>query len=77
MGSDLEIRLAPDGTLEDLLLDGESVWPIWFKVEWKGNGELSAKVAGQRLSTARGDTIRFAVAGRGAPAPAGHETSPP
>jgi hypothetical protein len=41
----------------DVLLDGESVWPVWFKLEWKGSGEMSAKVRGLRLSTRLGDTI--------------------
>lgn len=59
MPSDLEIRLAEDGELQDVLLDGQSLWPIWFKVEWKGNGHLGAKIAGQRLSTREGDVIRF------------------
>jgi hypothetical protein len=58
----LEIRLASNGELEDVLLDGESLWPIWFKVEWKGNGQLGAKIAGRRLSTREGDEIRFVVA---------------
>jgi hypothetical protein len=59
---DLEVRLAPNGELQDVLLDGESLWPIWFKVEWKGNGQLSAKIAGRRISTREGDAIRFVVA---------------
>jgi hypothetical protein len=41
----------------DVRLDGESVWPVWFKLEWKGSGEMSAKVRGVRLSTRLGDTI--------------------
>jgi hypothetical protein len=57
----LEIKLAHDGSLEDAQLDGESLWPIWFKVEWKGNGELGAKIAGKRLSTRQGDEIRFVI----------------
>jgi hypothetical protein len=59
VGQELEVRLTPDGSLADVLLDGESLWPIWFKVEWKGNGQLSAKIAGNRLSTREGDEIRF------------------
>lgn len=59
MSYNLEIRLAPDGELRDVLLDGESLWPVWFKVEWKGNGQLGAKIAGRRLSTREGDLIRF------------------
>ena len=50
MPSTLEVRLAPSGELQDVLLDGESLWPIWFKVEWKGNGQLGAKIAGHRLT---------------------------
>jgi hypothetical protein len=46
-----------DGKVVDVCLDGESVWPTWFKLEWKGNGELSAKVRGVRLSTRHGDAI--------------------
>jgi hypothetical protein len=56
---DLEIRLTSKGELADVLLDGESRWPVWFKVEWKGNGQISAKIAGCRLSTRDGDTVRF------------------
>jgi hypothetical protein len=48
-----------DGEVTDVRLNGESVWPTWFKIEWKGNGELSAKVQGVRLATARGDQIRI------------------
>jgi hypothetical protein len=58
---DLEVRLSADGELQDVLLDGQSRWPIWFKVEWKGNGQVGAKIAGERLTTARGDRIRFVV----------------
>ena len=61
MAYDLEVRLEQDGGLQDVLLDGESLWPIWFKVEWKGNGQLSAKIAGRRLSTREGDQIRIVV----------------
>ncbi len=61
MGRQLEVRLKPDGTLADVLLDGDSLWPIWFKVEWKGNGQLGAKIAGNRLSTREGDEIRFVI----------------
>ncbi len=45
------------GQVVDVRLNGRSVWPTWFKIEWKGNGELSAKVNGVRLSTRHGDTI--------------------
>ena len=61
MPYDLEIHLAATGELRDVLLDGESLWPMWFKVEWKGDGQLSAKIAGRRLSTRQGDAIRFVV----------------
>ncbi len=60
----LEIRLDEAGKLQDVLLDDESMWPIWFKVEWKGDGELSAKIAGRRVSTREGDVIRFVTAQR-------------
>lgn len=46
-----------DGELQDVRLDGDSVHPTWFKVEWKETGEMSAKVKGLRLSTRLGDTI--------------------
>ena len=39
-------------------LDSESVWPTWFKIEWKETGEMSAKVKGVRLATRFGDVIR-------------------
>jgi hypothetical protein len=61
VSSRLEIKLARDGSLQDVRLDGRSLWPIWFKVEWKGDGELGAKIAGNRLSTRQGDEIRFLV----------------
>lgn len=48
-----------NGELVDAHLDGESFWPAWFKVEFKGNGELSAKVKGVKLSTRLGDTVTF------------------
>jgi hypothetical protein len=48
-----------DGEVTDVRLNGASVWPTWFKIEWKGNGELSAKVHGVRLATSRGDEIRI------------------
>ena len=46
-----------DGKAVDLLLDGESVFPTWFKLEFKENGEVSAKVKGVRLATRFGDRI--------------------
>jgi hypothetical protein len=57
----LDIYLA-EGEVVDVKLNGESVWPTWFKVEWKGNGELSAKIQGVRLSTVRGDSIAIHTA---------------
>ena len=45
------------GEVVDVLVNGQSVWPVWFKIEWKGNGEVSGKVQGVRLSTRNGDTI--------------------
>jgi hypothetical protein len=46
-----------NGEMVDARLDGESVWPMWMKLEFKGNGEVSAKVRGVRLSTRLGDQI--------------------
>jgi hypothetical protein len=46
-----------DGHLTDVHLDGESVYPTWFKIEWKESGEVSAKVKGVRLATRYGDVI--------------------
>ncbi len=46
-----------DGQLTDVQLDGESVWPTWFKLEFKETGEVSAKVKGVRLATRLGDEI--------------------
>jgi hypothetical protein len=43
----------------DLRLDGESLFPVWFKLEFKETGELSAKVKGVRLATRLGDTINI------------------
>ena len=36
---------------------GRSLWPTWFKIEWKGTGDVSAKVRGLRLSSRYGDVI--------------------
>ena len=63
----LEVFLNADGEIEDAHLDTESFWPAWFKVEFKGNGELSAKVHGLRLSTRFGDKIVFHRLERRAP----------
>ena len=45
------------GEVVDVRLDGETVWPTWFKIEWKGTGNVSAKVRGVRLSSRFGDVI--------------------
>ena len=57
-GHTLDVYLV-DGQLEDVRLDGESVHPTWFKIEWKESGELSAKVKGVRLATRYGDAINI------------------
>lgn len=58
----LEVILEAGGSVSDVRLDGDSIWPCWFKLEWKGNGQVSAKAGGVRLSTRSGDeiVIRFA-----------------
>jgi hypothetical protein len=43
----------------DLRLDGESLLPVWFKLEFKESGEISAKVKGVRLATRFGDVINI------------------
>ena len=48
-----------DGQLTDVQLDGESLYPTWFKVEWKETGEVSAKIKGVRLATRYGDEINL------------------
>lgn len=48
-----------NGRLSDVRLDGESVHPTWFKIEWKETGEVSAKVKGVRLATRFGDLINI------------------
>jgi hypothetical protein len=55
----LEVDLEPGGQVRDVRLDSESVWPTWFKIEWKETGEMSAKVKGVRLATRFGDVIRI------------------
>jgi hypothetical protein len=52
----LDVYLA-GGEVADVRLDGKSVWPTWFKLEWKGTGEMSAKIQGFRLATRYGDAI--------------------
>jgi hypothetical protein len=46
-----------DGRAVDATVDGESVFPTWFKLEFKETGEVSAKIKGLKLSSKRGDTI--------------------
>jgi hypothetical protein len=53
-----------DGKAVDLLLDGESLHPVWFKLEFKESGEVSAKVKGVRLATRFGDVINIHVGPR-------------
>ncbi|GAC1316366.1 MAG: hypothetical protein NVSMB2_09130 [Chloroflexota bacterium] len=53
----LDVYLDPDGQLADVQLDGESVYPTWFKIEWKETGDVSAKVKGFRLASRYGDSI--------------------
>ncbi len=48
-----------EGRLADVRLDGESVFPTWFKLEFKESGEVSAKVKGVRLSSRNGDAIHI------------------
>jgi hypothetical protein len=56
MGRRLEVYLV-DGEVRDVRLEGESLWPTWFKIEWKETGQRSAKIRGERLSTNYGDEI--------------------
>ena len=62
------------GQVVDVRLDGESVWPTWFKVEWKGTGDVSAKVNGIRLATRFGDTIAMHEGAPTEPAPTAADT---
>ena len=48
-----------DGRPVDLRLDGESLYPVWFKLEFKETGDVSAKVKGVRLGTRFGDVINI------------------
>lgn len=48
-----------EGQLVDVRVDGESVFPTWFKLEFKESGEVSAKVKGLRISSRRGDVINI------------------
>ena len=56
--NELDVYLR-DGQLVDVILNGESVFPTWFKLEFKESGEVSSKVKGVRLSSKRGDLIRI------------------
>jgi hypothetical protein len=58
MGHTLDVYL-DDGQLADVRLDGESLHPTWFKIEWKESGEVSAKIKGVRLATRYGDSINI------------------
>jgi hypothetical protein len=52
----LEVYLR-GSAVEDVVFDGEHVWPTWFKLEFKETGHISAKVQGMRLTTREGDEI--------------------
>jgi hypothetical protein len=65
----MDVYLA-DGRAVDVRIDGESVFPTWFKLEFKENGEVSAKVKGMRLSSRRGDVIQVHLGRPEAPASA-------
>jgi hypothetical protein len=54
----LDVYLVDDRPV-DVRVDGESVFPTWFKLEFKESGEISAKVKGHKLSSKRGDIIRI------------------
>ena len=54
----LDVYLVDSRPVE-LLLDGESLFPVWFKLEFKEGGEVSAKVKGVRLATRFGDVINI------------------
>ena len=68
MGRRLDVYLR-NGEIVDVLLDGESLWPSWFKIEWKETGQKSAKIRGERLSTNFGDEIIIHQADGAARAP--------
>ena len=50
-----------NGRVADVRLDGESVHPTWFKIEFKEDGQVSAKVKGVRLATRYGDSINVHI----------------
>lgn len=52
----LDVYLAQSRPV-DVRLDGESLFPVWFKLEFKEDGNVSAKVKGVRLATRYGDVI--------------------
>jgi hypothetical protein len=54
----LDVYLVDSKPVE-LKLDGESLFPVWFKLEFKETGEISAKVKGVRLATRFGDEINI------------------
>jgi hypothetical protein len=54
----LDVYLVDNRPVE-LRLDGESLFPVWFKLEFKETGEVSAKVKGVRLATRLGDVINI------------------
>ncbi len=54
----LDVYLVDSRPVE-LRLDGESLFPVWFKLEFKEGGEVSAKVKGVRLATRFGDVINI------------------
>jgi hypothetical protein len=54
----LDVYIA-NSRLVDVRVDGESVFPTWFKLEFKESGDISAKVKGLRLSGRGGDTINI------------------
>ncbi len=58
---ELDVQVDSHGQVADVRLDGRSIWPTWFKVEWKGNGQVSAKANGLRLSSRAGDRISLHV----------------
>ena len=57
-GHVLDVYLVDSRPVE-VRLDGESVLPTWFKLEFKEGGEVSAKVKGVRLATRFGDVINI------------------
>ena len=66
----LDVELDGKGQVSDVRLDGESIWPSWFKLEWKGDGQVSAKAGGLRLSSRAGDRISVRMPGSGGADPA-------